>query len=61
MLAVIFAVREVDLDHINYARHKTYQHVYLINLLKREKSIAKDSITNEYGPPSSEGSFNTIH
>ena len=41
MLAVVSAVREVDLDHINYARHNTYQHVYLNNLLRREKYCEK--------------------
>ena len=33
MLAVVSAVRKVDLDHISYARHNTYQHLYLNNLL----------------------------
>ena len=41
-LAVVSAVREVDLDHINYARHNTtYRHVYLNNLLRREKISRK--------------------
>ena len=61
MLAVVSAVRVVDLDHINYARHNKYQHVYLNNLLRREKSIAKDLITNGYNGSSSGGSFSTIH
>ena len=39
--AVIFVVREVDLNHINYARHNTYQHVYLNDLLRREKILQK--------------------
>ena len=37
--AVVSAVREVDLDHINYARCNTYHHVYLNNLLRREKIL----------------------
>ena len=37
MLPVVSTVREVDLDHINCARHNTYQHLYLQNLLRREK------------------------
>ena len=61
MLAVLFSIREVDLDHINYARHNTCQHVYLNNLLRREKKIAKDLITNGYSESGSGGSFNTIH
>ena len=61
MLAVVSAVRVVDLNHINYARHNKYQHVYLNNLLRREKSIAKDLITNGYNGSSSGGSFSTIH
>ena len=36
---VVSAVREVDLDHMNYARHNIYQHVYLNRLLKREKKV----------------------
>ena len=28
MLAAVSAVREVDLDHISYARHNTYQYEY---------------------------------
>ena len=61
MVTVVSALREVDLDHINYARHNKYQHIYLNNLLRREKSIAKDLITNGYGASSSGGSFSTIH
>ena len=61
MLAVVSAVRKVDLDHTNYARHSKYQHVYLNNLLRREKSIAIDLITKGYGAPSSNDSFSTIH
>ena len=60
MLAVVSAVTVVDLDHINYVRHNKYQHVYLNNLLRREKSIAKDLITNGYDGSSSGGSFSTI-
>ena len=41
MLAVVSAVRVVDLNHINYARHNKYQHVYLNNLLRREKVLRK--------------------
>ena len=54
MLAIVSAVRKVDLkrnfsaareifklifafDHINYPKYNTYQHVYLNNLLRREK------------------------
>ena len=32
-VSVVSGVREVDLDHTNYARYNTYQHVYLNNLL----------------------------
>ena len=39
MLAVLSAVRESDLNHINYARHNTYQHVCLNNSLRREKIL----------------------
>ena len=53
MLAVASAMRKVDLDHINYARHNTYQHAYLNNLLREEKNIAKYLITNGYGASSS--------
>ena len=41
MLAVVSAVREVDLDNINYARHNAYQHLYLNNLLRRGKILRK--------------------
>ena len=41
MLAVISGVREVDLNHINYARHNTYEQLYLNNLLRREKKYCK--------------------
>ena len=42
MLAVVSVVREADLDcHINYASHNMYQHVYLNNLLRREKRLQK--------------------
>ena len=41
--------------------HSTCQHVYLIMLSRREKSIVKDLITNGYGASRSAGSFNTIH
>ena len=58
MLAVVSAVREVDLNLINHARHNTYQHVYLNDLLRRD---LKDLITNGYGSSSSWGSFSTIH
>ena len=34
-------------DYINYARYNTYQHVCLNNLLRKDKSIAKDLISNE--------------
>ena len=54
MLAVVSAVTEVDLDHINYSRHNMYSHVYLNNLLRREKSIW-------YSASSSEVSFITVH
>ena len=37
MLTVVSAVREVDLDHINYARHNRYQYVYLNNFLRGKK------------------------
>ena len=57
MLAVASAVKEVDLDHINYARNIEYQHVYVNSLLKREKGIAKDLITNGYNVSSYGGSF----
>ena len=53
ILAVASAVKKVDLDHINYARHNTYQHAYLNNLLRREKNIAKYLITTGYGASSS--------
>ena len=49
MLAVVSAVRENDLDHTIYARHNKYQHVNLNNLLRREKSILKNLITNGCG------------
>ena len=42
ILAVVSAVREVDLDHVIYARHNTYQHVYLSNLWRREKILGKN-------------------
>ena len=48
-------------DHINYARYNTYQHVYLNNLLRKGKSVAKDVISNGYGASSSGDSFRTIH
>ena len=41
MPTVSSAVREVDLDHINDARHNTCQHVYLNNLLRRENNLRK--------------------
>ena len=41
MLAVVFAVRKVDLDHINCARHNTLKHLYLNNLLRSEKMLRK--------------------
>ena len=41
VLAVVSAVRQVDLDHINCARRNTYQHAYLNNLLRREKILPK--------------------
>lgn len=53
-------VWEVDLNSINYARHTTYPHVYLNNLLRREKSIVKDLITNGYGAWSSGTSLSSI-
>ena len=61
MLAVVSAVRENDLDHTSYARHSKYQHVNLNNLLRGEKSILKNLITNGCGAWSSGGSFSTIH
>ena len=61
MLAVVSAVREVDFHQINYATNNTYQHVYLNNILKREKSIVKDLITNGYGASSSGDLFSTIY
>ena len=61
MLAVVSPVWEVDLNRINYARHSTYPHVYLNNLLRREKSIAKDLITNGYGAWSSGTSLSSIY
>ena len=54
MLAVVSAVTEVDLDHINYSRHNMYSHVYLNNLLRREKSIW-------YSASGSGVSFITVH
>ena len=41
--------------------NNTYQHLYLTNLSRREKNIAKDSITNGYGALDSGDSLNTIH
>ena len=48
-------------DHINYATYNTYQHVYLNNLLRKDKSIAKDLISDGYGASKSGDSFSTIH
>ena len=48
-------------DHINYSRHNTYQYVYLNDLSRKEKGVAKDLITNGYGASSFGGSFSTIH
>ena len=48
-------------DHINYARYNTYQHVYLNNLLRKDKIVAKDVISKGYGASSSGDSFSTIH
>ena len=45
MPAVVSAVREVDLNLINHARHNTYQHVYLNDLLRRG---LKDLITSNW-------------
>ena len=42
ILKLVFAF-----DHINYAGHITYQHVYLNDLLR--KSIVKGLITNGHG------------
>ena len=61
MLAVVSAIRDVDLDRINCARHNTYQQVYLSNLLRREKGVAKDLRTNGYHASGPRGSINTIH
>ena len=61
MLAVVSAVREVDLDYMKYTRHNKCQHVCANNLLRREKSITKDLITNGYRASSSGGSFSTTH
>ena len=60
MLAVVTAIREVALDGTNYASHNKYQHVYLNNLLRREKIIAKDLITNG-NVASSSGGFIQYH
>ena len=68
MLAVVSAVREVDLDYMKYTRRNKCQHVCANNLLRcqnnllrREKSITKDLITNGYRASSSGGSFSTTH
>ena len=53
MLAVVSAVREVDFDHMNYARHNTYS-IYI-------HSTEKDLITNWYDAANSWDSFSTIH
>ena len=37
VLAVVFVVREIHLNYINCVRGNRYQHVYLNNLLRREK------------------------
>ena len=60
MLAIVSAIRDVDLDHINFDRHNTYQQVYIQNLLRRGKGTAKDLRTNGYGASSLRGSFSTI-
>ena len=44
MLAIVSAIRDVDLDLINYATQNKYQHVYLKNWWRRGKSFAKDLI-----------------
>ena len=49
------------LDRIDYAKHGTYHQMYLNNLLRREKSIPKDLITNKYSTSISGGSFSTVH
>ena len=64
-LTVASAVREVDLNNINYTRHNTYQNIYIyiyiyINYWE-VKNIAKDFITNGFGASRSGGSYNTIH
>ena len=56
ILKLIFA-----LDRIDYAKHGTYHQMYLNNLLRREKSIPKDLITNKYSTSISGGSFSTVH
>ena len=56
ILKLVFAFH-----HINYARYNTYQHVYLNDLLRKDKSVAKDVISNGYGASSSGESFSTIH
>ena len=62
VLAVVFGVRENDLDHINYARHNICQQVYLNDLLRNgKKSIVKGLITNRYNASSSRCWFSTIH
>ena len=48
MLPVVSTVRKIGLNHINYARHNTYEGVCLNNLFKSEKSVAKGLITNGY-------------
>ena len=48
MLAVVSAIKEVDLGHIDCARQE------------REKSLAKDLITNGHIASSFGGSFSTI-
>ena len=60
MLAIVSAIRDVDLDHINFDRHNTHQQVCIQNLLRRGKGIAKDLRTNGYGASSLRGSFSTI-
>ena len=37
--AVVSGVREVDLGHINYARHNPHQQVYLNNLWEGKKVL----------------------
>ena len=47
-------------DHLNCPKYNTCQHVYLSNLSRKDKSIAKDLISNGYGASSSGDSLQPL-